>query len=117
MVQQVIAASAWLDIPTNFQILANSSFITNVSIKAIANTGTTISSREEIFFCGILSISAIVSLALRNAVSPEVTGQATTPITAITAPVLPSHDLQISLTSQAGSGLMAGLSARGCVNA
>ncbi|MCK7540169.1 MAG: hypothetical protein MZV63_59350 [Marinilabiliales bacterium] len=84
-------------------------------MKATMNTGTIISNREEIFFWGIFSMSAMVSLALLNAVSPEVTGQATTPMTATTAPVFPSHDLHISFTSQAGSGLMSALPASGWV--
>ncbi len=45
--------------------------------------------------CFILKASAIVSLALLNAVSPLVIGQATTPSTARTAPIGPNNSLDI----------------------
>ena len=52
--------------------------------------------------CFILKASAIVSLALLKAVSPEVIGQATTPRTARTAPTGPSNALDTTLTISAG---------------
>ena len=42
--------------------------------------------------------SAIISLALLRAVSPEVIGAATTPISARIPPTLPNSELHISLT-------------------
>ena len=45
--------------------------------------------------CFILNASAIVSLALLNAVSPLVIGQATTPSTASIAPIGPNNSLDI----------------------
>ena len=52
--------------------------------------------------CFILKASAIVSLALLNAVSPEVIGQATTPNTARAAPTCPSSVTDIWFTPTAG---------------
>ena len=46
--------------------------------------------------------SAIVSLALLNAVSPEVIGQATTPRIAKAPPTFPSIELEIVLTITPG---------------
>ena len=48
-----------------------------------------------IFSCLKLIESAMVSLALLKAVSPEVIGQATTPSMARAPPTFPSNELQI----------------------
>ena len=46
--------------------------------------------------------SAMINRILRNAVSPDVIGQTTTPIIAIIAPKRPNHELQIASTIIAG---------------
>ena len=74
----------------------------NVSAIPTANNGIAIINLEDNFSCFILNESAIVSLALLNAVSPEVIGQATTPRTARTAPAGPNYAFDIILTISAG---------------
>ena len=67
----------------------------NVSAIPTANNGIAIINLEDNFSCFILNESAIVSLALLNAVSPDVIGQATTPIIASTDPTRPSKVIDI----------------------
>ena len=74
----------------------------NVSAIPTANNGIAIINLEDNFSCFILNESAIVSLALLNAVSPEVIGQATTPNTARAAPTCQRRVTDISFTPTAG---------------
>ena len=74
----------------------------NVSAIPTANNGIAIINLEDNFSCFILNESAIVSIALLNAVSPEVIGQATTPNTARAAPTCPSSVTDIWFTPTAG---------------
>ena len=53
------------------------------------NNGTVRMMRFLIFFWSMLKISATMSRQLRSAVSPLVTGQTTTPMTAKTVPTGP----------------------------
>ena len=71
-----------------------------VNTKPIINNGAVIISLFLIGPCLNFKKSAIVSLALLKAVSPEVTGQATTPRIARAQPILPSSVLEIMLTTQ-----------------
>lgn len=63
------------------------------------NNGIAIKKRLDNPSCLIRKESAIVKRALRNAVSPDVIGQATTPSKAKTAPTLPSNPDEIMLTT------------------
>ncbi len=63
----------------------------------ITNSGILIINLFLIGPCLNLNASAIVNLALLNAVSPEVIGQATTPSIAKTPPTFPSKLIEIHL--------------------
>ena len=60
---------------------------------------------KNIFFWSRCVISARISRALRNAVSPEVIGQTTTPMTARIPPTLFSIVREISSTTEDGPAL------------
>ena len=94
-----IIANVWLDQAKYLQITWKSIW---VNATPIVNSGI---ANINLFFnpsCFILKASAIVSLALLKAVSPEVIGQATTPRTARTAPAGPNNAFDIILTISAG---------------
>ena len=64
----------------------------------ITNSGIATNNLFFIECCSKLSASAIVSLALLNAVSPDVIGAATTPNTANAPPTFPNNELDITFT-------------------
>ena len=76
----------------------------SIKVNAIptTNSGMAILNLSITLSCLSLKASAIVSLALLKAVSPEDIGQATTPNIANTAPTFPITVLEIVLTTVAG---------------
>jgi len=74
-----------------------------VSKNPTVKMGMLTASLLDIFFCLKFMKSATISLADRNAVSPEVIGAATTPSMAKMPPSLPSVVSEITFTTQAAS--------------
>lgn len=103
-VQSTMVASVWFDQAKYLQMMVKSM---NVNEIPTANKGIAIAKRLMIFSCLMLNASAITSLALLNAVSPDVIGAATTPRTAKIPPNVPSKVVEISFTTTAAAPALA----------
>ena len=102
-----MVANVWFDHAKYLQMIVKSM---NVNEIPTANNGIAIAKRLMILSCLYPNASAITSLALLNAVSPEVIGAATTPRTASIPPNAPSHVVEISFTTTAAGPALASAS-------
>ena len=93
-----IVANVWLD-----QLKYLHRILKSIKHSAIPTTNNGIATINLLTIgpCLYLIVSAIVSLALLNAVSPEVIGQATTPNSAKAPPTFPYTVLEILFTTTA----------------